>query len=84
MADESHPNPQYAGIPAWVVYFALDSRYDPREVWPAIQALGEEKAKKASIGGKRLTLGRADQGKGQIRIGILTHCPRCKRAFEEE
>lgn len=78
-----HPNPQYAGIPAWVVYFALDSRYDPREVWPAIQASGIIEAHVA-CNEDRLTLGRTDQGKGQIRIGILTHCPRCKRAFEEK
>lgn len=79
----THPNPQYAGIPSWVVYFALDSRYDPREVWPAIQALGKTKAKTAYYE-DRLTLGRDESGKTQIRIGILTHCPRCKRAFEEE
>ncbi len=80
MTDKPHPNPQYAGIPAWVVYFAMDSRYDPREVWPAVQALGEEKARDAYDEG-RITLGRTDAHRGRIRIGILTSCPRCKRPW---
>lgn len=74
---EPHSNPQYAGIPKWVVYFAMDSRYDPREVWPAIQALGEEKARDA-YDEDRLTLGRKDRA---VAIGVLTHCPRCKRPW---
>lgn len=78
MTDEPHPNPQWQGIPQWVVYFALDGRYDPREVWPAIQTLGQAKAK-AACDEDRLTLGRAQ---GQICIGIQTHCPRCKRAYD--
>ena len=82
MADykEPHPNPQYAGIPKWAVYFALDSRYDPREVWPAIQALGLTKAAEAHSD-DRLTLGRTQRGQGDIRVGVLAYCPRCKRAW---
>ncbi len=77
MTDKPHPNPQYAGIPAWVVYFAMDSRYDPREVWPAVQALGEEKAEKA-YDEDRLTLGREYLN---VVVGILASCPRCKRPW---
>lgn len=80
MTSEPHPNPQYAGIPKWVVYFAMDSMYDPREVWPFIQELGEEKAK-AADDEDRLTLGRKNHGKGKIVVGILTKCPRCKRPW---
>lgn len=49
--------------------------------WLAVQALGETKARDA-IAEDRLTLGRTETG--EAGIGILTHCPRCKRAFEEE
>ncbi len=80
MPRDPHPNPQYAGIPQWAVYFAIDSMYDPREVWPAIQALGEEKARDANDE-RRLTLGRKDHGPGKVTVGILAECPRCKRPW---
>lgn len=79
-SQKPHSNPQYAGIPAWVVYFAMDSRYDPREVWPFIRVFGEEKAK-AAYDEDRLTLGRKDHGQGDVAIGVLTECPRCKRPW---